>query len=549
MPTLSDIKEIYLLRNKIFTIRFFPLALVIIILLPYIINTYGILNQMFIYTICLVIVTFLFSVYWIRFDQKNKYISDLFSKGKFLIAYQEINNLQNEPLWESELIELKLHRAMLFYYVGNIKRFLSLMDDLSEEILKYPNKVYFYRLLNAFKYEINNDFTSAITELEKIIENTLDNYLKSQANNNIGRLEKTRGNYISAQTFYFNAFESAKLTPNKSFLSVYSHNLLMIYATNNQPLKAKELLKETLTIIDKNKPQEMVEYANNITHYARAINDNELLKQSYEIIKENFTMLKSDEQFAINISELRMRYNDNNDFENHYRKTFSELKNNHNLLSLDEKLMAIGEFRHVLSQYIQTKKNFKEKENDFKWIAKWHLSLENDILEKLKDIESSLSNIRVYWLNQLVLLKKSDFAFDLVGYLPKVQAMIKYIDEIINIWKDANNPIMQIESLLHVMDEIIALMIDTRDLKLEELYDHKIKEVFYKTNQLLEENWQQPGNEHFMIGIAWFSYQIIEDKDISKRWLNRFDNPNHSIKHYAQFIQNEYINTKYWLDE
>ncbi len=198
MPTFSDLKEIYLLRGEIFTIRFFSLFFAIALELTYIIPTFGLLSKLSFISILFIGLSFLFSIYWIRFKQKIKYVNNKISKGKFLIAYQTLNKLQNESLWASEEIDLKLHQAMLFYQVGNIKRFLIIMDYLSKNIYKNPNQKYFYRLLNHFQYEIKNDFINAKIELEYIIENTHDNHIKAQANNNIGRIEKLQNKYVSA---------------------------------------------------------------------------------------------------------------------------------------------------------------------------------------------------------------------------------------------------------------------------------------------------------------------------------------------------------------
>ncbi len=321
----------------------------------------------------------------------------------------------------------------------------------------------------------------------------------------------------------------------------------MIYANNNEILKAEKLLSESLELIHKNNSHDMIEYINNLTHYARQINDRQLLNKSYELIEDNNLKLKHHEQFALEISELRMRYNDNYDFEEYYQNMIIKVKEKKDTLNIEEKLLVIREFMHILQQYIRTKKDAKTKLNDLKWIVEWHLSLKQDIEYKLNEIESSLSDVKVYWLQQLISLERSKQIFSKEDYLPILHNIINYSDEIINIWRDSQNDIKHISVLINVIDEINHLFLQTRDKRLIDCFKDKITIYLSNADKLLEKNWHKPDTGYFMIGIAYFSVQIKDDKQIATKWINRFDNLNFSLNHYAEFIKREYQDVKNYL--
>jgi hypothetical protein len=65
---------------------------------------------------------------------------------------------------------------------------------------------------------------------------------------------------------------------------------------------------------------------------------------------------------------------------------------------------------------------------------------------------------------------------------------------------------------------------------------------------LLEKNWKQIGVEDHMIALAWFSWQLKQDTELTQKWLKRFDTLNHSLNHYAEYIKNWYFWTNNWLN-
>jgi hypothetical protein len=543
---IEILEKIYNLRFYIFSVRFFPLFLAVIALFGYIIPIYGYLHIYFVYGVLGIGLSWIFSKTWVRFKAKLKHTQKLYNKGEVVEVYKIYNDLQSEVLWPRERFTLNLYRAKLFFDQGNHKRFLSLLDELSKQVEKYPKEKFFYGLLRAFYFEINNDWSDAKKELENIYESTSDDYYKLQACNNIARIEQVFGHQVSTKTFYEKAYEILKQKPISKYFPIVIHNLLIAYARSNETQKAKKLLDEYWQLVDKKDPEQVMQYANDMTHYAREIQDDELLQNSYKIVEDSLVhLLKNKENMALEVHELHMRYTDNLEFEKYFKITFEKIKNQKDDFLLIEKFNVLRELRHVLIQKMQTTTypNSEEWIECFRWCTEWNLSLKTEIENNLKNTESSLSDVRIFWLGQLVQLEKSKMAFPKVGEplnIKDLQKMTNYIEEMISIWKEVENEIREINEMFHLMDEVFAYVNQTNDQRIELIYKEKFDNYLKIADELLEKYWQRPDISEYLIALSHFFLVFQNNKEMAKKWIDRFDSKKVSLKHYAQFVSMKY---------
>lgn len=547
---MSNFKKIYDFRFYIFTIRFFPLFFTVVLVFSYIIPQYGYLHSYTLYGIVGIGLSWLFSEIWVRFKAKLIHAQKLYDEGKINEVYKIYNDLQSETLWARESFTLDLHRAKLFLIVGNYKRFLNLLDNISLKIEKYPKEEFFYRLLKAFYYEIKNEWQKAIDELENIYETTNDDYYKLQASNNIARIEEFLDHPVSAKSSYEKAYRILKQKPNARYFPIVIHNLLIIYAKSNELDKGTKLLKEYYQLINKKNSIEIIQYANDMTHYAREIQDKKLLKKSYKIIQNDvMTLLDNNEKITLEINELRMRYNDNLEFNKYFKIIFEKIKSQKDAFLLMEKLNILRELRHVLFQKLQTTKhpNNIEWVENFRWCTKWNLSLKIEIEESLKNIESSLTEERIFWINQLVQLQKAKMTIPKVNKpfeIEDLKLLSKYIEEMISIWKDAKNEIKEVYEIFHFIDEITSYFKQTQDLRIIQKFNEKVTNYLLRVDMLLEKHWQRPDIGELIITLAHFFLILQNNKELAKKWINRFDSKNISLNKYAKFISIQYNNVK-----
>ncbi len=547
---IESLEKIYNLRFYLFSIRFFPLFFFTILIFVYMIPNYGFLNIYVLYNIFAILVSWLFSLIWVRFKLKLKYANKLYDDGQFTEVYKIYNELQSETLWSKERFMLDLNRAKLFYDVGNYKRFIELVDRLSLDVKKYPRQESFYGILKAFYFEIKNEWSKAKVELENIYESTNKYHYKFQASNNIARIERFLGHEISAKSYYEKAYDILKHKPKAKYFHIVIHNLLISYARSKETQEADNLLHEYFDLVDKKDSKQMIEYTNNMTHYAREIQDKKLLQKSYKIVEESIIKLLKDEQkIALEIYELRMRYNDNLDFEKYFESTFEKIKEKKDEFHLVAKLNILRELRHVLIQKIRTTPytNNVKWIDYFEWCTNWNIYLKIDIETSLKNTESSLSDVRVFWIGQLVELQKAKMAFPKTEEyfnIEDLKQLIVYIDEMISIWTDSENDIREINQIIHVLDEIYSYYEQTKDLLIVENFNEKISNYLKRADVLLEKYWQRPDVSEFLISIAFFSLCYKNNKEVAIKWIDRFDSKQISLSHYAQFISIWYKEVK-----
>ncbi|WP_046997021.1 hypothetical protein, partial [Aliarcobacter butzleri] len=505
---IESLEKIYNLRFYLFSIRFFPLFFFTILIVVYIIPTYGFLNIYVLYGAFAIILSWLFSIVWVRFKLKLEHANKLYDDGRLEEVYKIYNDLLSETLWSKERFILDLKRAKLFYDVGNYKRFLELLDLLSNDVKKYPKEEIFYRLLKAFDFEIKNEWSKAKVELENIYESTNKRHFRLQACNNIARIELFLGHEVSAKTYYEKAYEILKQKPNAKSFPIVIHNLLMAYGRSKETQKGEKLLNEYFELLDRKDPVQMIEYTNDMTHYARETKDRKLLEKSYKIVGESIINLLNDEQkIVFEINELRMRYNDNLEFDKYFRITFEKIKAKKDEFLLVEKLNILRELRHVLIQKLDTTifPNNIEWISYFEWCTNWNLSLQIEIENSLKSTETSLSDIRVFWIEQLAELQKAKMAFPKFGEyfnIEDLKQLITYIDEMISIWQESENEIQELRQIIHILDTIHAYYKQTKDLLIVDNFNEKVGNYLQRADILLEKQWKRPDISDFLISFA-----------------------------------------------
>ena len=71
-------------------------------------------------------------------------------------------------------------------------------------------------------------------------------------------------------------------------------------------------------------------------------------------------------------------------------------------------------------------------------------------------------------------------------------------------------------------------------------YNKKIINYLNSADNLLEKYYKNPHYAHFLISISFFSLVIKKDKILAKKWIEKFDNLNISLNHYAIYLRNWY---------
>ena len=329
------------------------------------------------------------------------------------------------------------------------------------------------------------------------------------------------------------------------FYPITIHNLIICYSKNKNIEKAKKILKDYYNLIDKKSSKQLLEYTNDLTHLARQIHDKKLLEESYLIANEQLPyLLKEEEKLVLEITQLRMRCNDDIDFEKYFLATFDKIKSNKDRFLLIEKLNITTELNHVIKQKIENSSQIQKWSDYLFWCIDWEISLEEDIQNKLKEIEHPLCSEKIFWLNQLVRIKKALLIKNGNLYqsfnINDFNEMTNIIEEIIEIWAKAENEPEYIYAIIHLTDEIYSFYDQTKIIQIFTDYNEKIINYLKIADNLLEKYHTNPNYAHCLISLSFFSLVIKKDKILAKKWIEKFDNLNISLNHYAIYLRNWY---------
>lgn len=138
-------------------------------------------------------------------------------------------------------------------------------------------------------------------------------------------------------------------------------------------------------------------------------------------------------------------------------------------------------------------------------------------------------------------------AFPKMGELFDIEdlkQLTAYIEEMISIWRDAENEIKGIDEILHFMDEVYSYFEQTKDLRIVQSFNEKINNYLNIADELLEKYWQRPDTSEFLIALAYFYLIFQNNKEKAKKWIERFDDKNVSLQHYTQYLTKWYETVK-----
>lgn len=81
------------------------------------------------------------------------------------------------------------------------------------------------------------------------------------------------------------------------------------------------------------------------------------------------------------------------------------------------------------------------------------------------------------------------------------------------------------------------------------IYNEKINTYLLKADQLLENNYKNLHIADYFIALAYFFLNIKNDKLGAKKWIERFDELNISLNHYAKYLNDWYSYCKKELNQ
>ena len=464
----------------------------------------------------------------------------------WLAAYHAHMASDKTALLPNERSQLLMLKAKLFFEVGNFSGFATVMTDIeSTPGADVPAQASFL-LLQSFRDELAGQHVNAKARLEQMMELATQPIDRIQAYNNLARLEAMQGNHLNAQSYYEQAWATLASSPVPALYPVVLHNLMICYGMNHAHTKALSLLATYRQSVKPDNVAQVHDLLSDQLHLARQLGDRALLLDAYTRAQtELLPLLNPAQRFAVAVSELRMRQNDNVDFVAHFNRTIAQF---------DQQVgLTPAERFAVLSQIMAVCQQDNGAQLGPTATATWQkaaaalLTMEDQIAEQLRSVPPQLPALRDEWHQRQVELIKLKIA-SAQPAIPKplVTALFSAIQERRQLWADKQNPARELDALVVMCDEYIAYRAALGPGFVND-YQSQAQAALNDADQLAQAKWPHPSLTQYAFGLAYFYWQIANRADLAAMWLTRFNQSGLSLAHSAAWLREQHAQLTVWV--
>ena len=352
-----------------------------------------------------------------------------------------------------------------------------------------------------------------------------------------------------AQAEYEKTYSLFKCKPVSQLFSVIVHNLLLNYARQGLIEKAEVLIDEYQTFLGKDKHQNWLEFSNDLLHAGREAHHQAWLDRAYDI-QAQIKPKNKDEAFVLGLSELRIRLNDECEFDDYYHQFMPKLKASlaQDAFDLKQTLFIHRELKHVLHAKLAQAQGANPWLNDFIWLTKhsyrWFPLLDST----LANVDTALAREKVHWLKAKQRLLKDSLAFesDLIRLESSIKEVAKIQMRVIDEWKAVDNIGERVEEQIVLVDEALCYTSQARKPEEHAIMASAFKQPAENTlDSLLD--WSLAlktfrGQENRIIFIAAALIKMRQNRTLAKQLMDKLHAEPFSLKHYALFVCEQYYN-------
>jgi len=468
--------------------------------------------------------------------------------GKLTEAYAILANAERGALLPEERISVRLRKANVLFHAGNHASFRKELGALDSMVPDSGPQRFCYSLLKSHQHELEGNYASAKMLLEDAMElEPLPKYV-AVALNNLARLEDAQGNDTNAQSYYERGWQILRANPLPLLYPIVAHNLLLKYARKGNAEKALKLLDEYRSAISTGNTEQYLQYLNDQLHLARQLGNRPLLLDDYERAERDLKpRLDKRQRLALTVSGLRMRLNDGIGFAEHLNEALN-LFDEYQDLPPSDRFQILSELVTVIEQGRSELNGWDFREPAQRTIAAL-VAMEEEVAAQLRNIPPALPSVRDTWYGHKLRLHKLkiQLAAPRVSH-SAVEEMFRLLCERRQVWADKGNPEGEIKALIVLCDEYVAY---ARQLNRQFAEDYRsiAEQALADAGKILESQWPHPAMHQYALGIAYFYWQIANDRESAALWVYRFESLKLNVTHYAKWLREYYKGVKKWLSE
>lgn len=481
-----------------------------------------------------------------RVNQKIVLIRLKIDTGDLLAAYRILTATEQTVLLPNERLLVLLSKAQVMLHAGNYAAFDKLLAEIDATPPANGKARIRHLLLKSTRFELAGSYADAKLLIEEVTALAASHTERIIAYNNLARLEDIQGNQVNAQSYYEQAWKQLQASPVPALYPSVGHNLLIKYARNNDEAKALALLDIYRSAVSPDNAEQQHQLLNDQVHLARQLENRPLLLDAYHRTATTLFPLVGDAQrFALAVSELRTRLNDNVDFPGHFSKTIA-LFGLHRNLSPVERLHVLSEILDVCQQSVDVLPD-SERLSAEEMAAKALLAMEDEVDSQLHTIPAQLLALRDDWLRYKVeILKLKINQSKPATPRDLVKQLFQLILERQNIWVDKQNPVRELGALIVLCDEYTAYSARLGS-EFVKAYQSQAQVALADAARILQTKWPHPSVNQYAFGVAYFYWKIGDRADLAATWLTRFNQSGLGLAHSASWLRQQHAQLTAWL--
>ena len=436
-------------------------------------------------------------------------------------AYEFLTAIDETLLFENERYLLRLKRARYAMQLNNPKQVRLLLEKASPfDDDTALEKAYLW----SWYLEKQGRLREASESLHEALlnhPNPSDKLILCKIYNNLGRLRKFEESVSSSLKYYEMAAKIASEMSYKGMLHVSYQNVTHSYGLLEQFDLAELWLQKYGGYIDRDDPQDLLEWFNVLLEYHRQRRDTNAIVQTMREHREQLTKtLTEKELLFFDISELRILVNSNM----HY---------------MDQLFLAQSRYEQYLQMELHGRYHVLKEihmatqracDSGLRAVfGNFHLqvtrdltSMQNEIHEHYVLLPEYCVDESCYWIKELATLEKlgcNGGNFD---------RLVQTLNDVKKRYLEFENRIDALSINLDICDEAIYRK------------DHVIvKEYLQKTLDELKAFQGHPIEDDCFVRIAYYAYKL-KDRQTAKKYLEMFNEKGISVYHYADWIQAYY---------
>lgn len=470
------------------------------------------------------------------------------TQGDLLKAYKILHSLFRFPLLPTERKNINIDLLQLLLAGGNYKAVKQGMARLQKGKLSSEQSLKLV-LMRAELHIIDNQLQTAKDLLEDQLLNT-QSTLSMQVSllHTLAVAETHQQNYQNAAACYRKAWSIQKNLKNSfAQAEITVGNLVLNYAKQGEVTKIQGLLDELEGLAQPNAVDQQLAIHNIKLSLARQLSDREAVVDIYRQASEQLLpKLSGESKFFYRVHELRMHWNDEIDFEEALIRSRKAMTQRPAMSALKQ----LHSLKEVIGTVIQAMKKLGPRQDLIiyhNWLIVEFQRLQPELDQLLDEIPPTLPGPKDALLRLKVESIKYGLAFH--QHIPKIffDELFQLLGEQKSLWHGMHNTEGQLEALILTLDEYTAFKQQLAAPQFENDYKAHAFIALDEAEQLLVEVQQNLGYSGYLVGMAYYCYQLNTKKEQAKLWLEAYDKSKQSLNHNAIWLRQQYVEAKAWV--